>query len=90
MESASSGMAAGINMAKLVKGEEMIDFTTLTATGALAHYISEGSVGSFQPMNVTFGIIESLNQKVRKKREKNLLISQRALEKINELKPSVL
>ena len=90
VESASSGMAAGINMAKLVKGEEMIDFTALTATGALAHYISEGSVGSFQPMNVTFGIIESLNQKVRKKREKNLLISQRALEKINELKPSVL
>lgn len=90
VESASSGMAAGINMAKLVKGEEMIDFTTLTATGALSHYISEGSVGNFQPMNVTFGIIESLNQKIRKKREKNLLISQRALEKINELKPLVL
>ncbi len=90
VESASSGMAAGINMAKLVKGEEMTDFTAITATGALAHYISEGSVGNFQPMNVTFGIIEPLGQRIRKKREKNALISQRALDKINELKTSVL
>ncbi len=84
VESASSGLVAGINMARYINGEEMCDFTRYTASGALGHYISEGSVGSFQPMNVTFGIIEPLGQKVRKKREKNALISQRALEKIKE------
>ena len=90
VESASSGMTAGINMAKFINGEEMIDFTSLTATGALSHYISEGSVGEFQPMNVTFGIIDPLGKKVRKKREKNAMISERALLKINELKPDIL
>lgn len=85
IESAASGLAAGANIAKLVLGEEMTDYTAETAIGALAHYISEGSVGVFQPMNVTFGIISPLKQKVRKKREKNLLLSQRALEKIDEL-----
>jgi len=90
VESASSGMSAGINMAKLLLNQEMVDFTKLTATGALSHYISEGSVGVFQPMNVTFGIIEPLKTKVRKKREKNALISNRAIDKINELKPAIL
>lgn len=80
IESASSGLAAGINIARLARGKAMIDFPPETAVGALAHYISEGSVGNFQPMNVTFGIISPLGQKVRKKREKNLLLSQRALE----------
>lgn len=86
VESASSGMSAGINMAKLIFGEEMTDFGKETAIGALSHYISEDSSGMLQPMNVTFGIIEPLGQKVRKKREKNALISQRALDKIEELK----
>ena len=79
VESASSGLAAGINIAKLVSGENMIEFPRETAIGGLAHYISEGSVGSFQPMNVTFGIIAPLNQKIRKKKEKNAAISQRAI-----------
>lgn len=83
IESASSGLAAGINIARLARGKAMIDFPPETAVGALTHYISEGSVGNFQPMNVTFGIISPLGQKVRKKREKNLLLSQRALEIID-------
>jgi len=86
VESASSGMVAGINMAKLLLGEEMVDFTTLTATGGLANYISGGSVGNFQPMNVTFGLIEPLGRKVRKKAEKNAAISERALLKAEEIK----
>ncbi len=89
IESASSGMVAGINMSKLVLGEEMTDFTRYTASGALAHYVSEGSVGDFQPMNITFGIIEPLGERVRKKREKNALISQRALEKLKEIKEHI-
>lgn len=90
VESASSGMVAGINMAQFVKEEEMTDFTSLTATGALSHYVSEGSVGNFQPMNVTFGIIDSLEQRVRKKREKNALLAERALNKTKEINATLL
>ena len=86
VESASSGMAAGINAARILSGKEPVDFTSLTAIGALSHYVSEGSVGTFQPMNVTFGIIDPLGVKIRKKAEKNAAISKRALEKIEEIK----
>jgi len=86
VESASSGMVAGINMAKLLLKEEMVDFTTFTATGGLANYISGGSVGNFQPMNVTFGLIEPLGRKIRKKAEKNAAISERALIKTEKIK----
>lgn len=89
VESASSGMAAGINMAKMIKGEEMVDFTTLTATGGLANYISGGSVGTFQPMNVTFGLIDPLEKRIRKKAEKNAAISERAIEKIKLIKNNI-
>ena len=89
MESASSGMVAGINMAQYVLGKPMTDFTQTTACGALCHYVSTGSVGNFQPMNVTFGIIENLNESIRKKREKNSKISSRALLKIQELKSDI-
>ncbi len=85
VESASSGLCAGVNMANYICEKKMTDFTRYTAVGALGYYISEGSVGTFQPMNVTFGIIEPLGQRVRKKREKNALISQRALEKLKEI-----
>ena len=86
VESASSGLVAGINMAKMLKGENMVDFTNFTATGGLCHYISESSVGDFQPMNVTFGIIEPLGYRVKGKREKNAQIAQRAIQKLNEIK----
>lgn len=86
VESASSGMSAGINAARILSGKEPVDFTSLTAIGALSHYVSEGSVGTFQPMNVTFGIIDPLGVKIRKKAEKNAAISKRALEKIEEIK----
>lgn len=90
VESASSGLTAGINMAEFIMEKEMTDFTSFTASGALSHYISESSVGSFQPMNVTFGIIEPLGMRVKKKKEKNALISQRSLEKLDEIKTRIL
>ena len=86
VESASSGLVAGINMAKMLCDEPMVDFTNLTATGGLTHYISENSVGEFQPMNVTFGIIEPLGYRVKGKREKNAQIAQRAIEKLKQIK----
>jgi len=80
IESASSGMVAGINMARMLLGKEMITFPKTTATGGLCQYISDESITNFQPMNITFGIIEPLGKKVRKKREKNEMLAKRALE----------
>lgn len=80
IESASSGMVAGINMAKMLLNEEMIIFPKETATGALCHYITDDSIKNFQPMNVTFGIITPCDKKIRKKKEKNLYLAQRAIE----------
>ena len=67
VESASSGLVAGINLARRIEGKEQIDFTKFTATGALSNYITEGVCGNFQPMNVNFGIIESLDRRIKNK-----------------------
>lgn len=90
VESAASGFYCGINMAREVQNKELIDFTKYTAIGALAHYISDDSVKRFQPMNINFGIIEGLGYKVKDKKERYLKISERALEKIENLKTLVL
>ncbi len=79
VESASSGLLAGLNMARLLAGQEMIDFTNKTAIGALSNYIADGSVAHFQPMNVNFGIMAGLTERVKKKRERYEAVSARAL-----------
>ena len=66
-------------MAARLKGEPLPEFTDRTAIGALAHYISDPSVTSFQPMNVNFGIIAPLERRVKGKANKNLAIAERAL-----------
>lgn len=85
VESAASGLAAGINCARQATGQSLIDFGTLTATGALAHYISSGEPGRLEPMNINFGLLPPLSQKIRNKQEKYRMISSRALEKIDKL-----
>ena len=85
VESASSGLAAAVNMAKMILGESMTDFTNKTAIGALANYISDESVEKFQPMNVNFGIMQPLDIKIRKKRERYEEISKRALEYLGSI-----
>ena len=86
VESCASGMLAGLEAAARLKGERPWDFPRETAIGALALYVSEASVGSFQPMNVNFGIISPLDKKIRGKREKNAAISERALSIVHELR----
>ncbi len=86
IESASSGFVAGLNLAMTLLGKEEIIFPDSTATGALSHYVSNPGVKHFQPMNVNFGIMEPLGMKIRKKQEKNLRLSEKALEKIEEMK----
>ena len=85
VESAASGMLVGIETAARVLGLESVDFPQETAIGALAEYISGGSVGDFQPMNINFGIITPLGYRVRGKRNKNAEISRRSLEIIDRL-----
>jgi methylenetetrahydrofolate--tRNA-(uracil-5-)-methyltransferase len=80
VESASSGLVAGLNLGRILNGKPPVDFSRYTAIGALANYISDESVENFQPMNVNFGIMAPLNKKVRKKKERNYEISMRALE----------
>lgn len=80
IESASSGLVAGINISNLILKKDMIDFTRTTAIGSLPNYVSDSSVTNFQPMNVNFGIMESLNERIRNKKEKNAKIAQRALD----------
>ncbi len=85
VESAASGLAAGINLSRQMRGLSMVDFPNTTATGALAHYISEGADTQFQPMNVNFGIFRPLETRVRKKKERNALLSKRALLELSKL-----
>ena len=85
VESAASGMLVGIETAARVLGLERVDLPQETAIGALAEYISGGSVGDFQPMNINFGIITPLGYRVKGKRNKNAEISRRSLEIIDKL-----
>ena len=85
VESTASGFLAAVAMAAKVQGREIPDFPKTTAIGALGHYISDGSIESFQPMNVNFSIISPLEQRIRKKAEKNLAIANRALEAVDAL-----
>ena len=85
VESAASGMLVGIETAARVLGLPPVDFPQETAIGALGLYISGGSVGEFQPMNINFGIISPLDHRVKGKRNKNAEISRRSLEIIENL-----
>lgn len=85
VESAASGMLAGIEASAEILGIEHADFPQETAIGALALYVSGGCVGEFQPMNINFGLISPLDRRIKGKREKNAAISARSLEIINEI-----
>lgn len=86
VESAASGLMAGLHAARAALELPEIEFSNLTAHGALANYISNSEVKNFQPMNVNFGLIAPLGRKIRNKREKNAVIAQRALEEIARIK----
>ena len=79
VESTASGYLAAVAMAAKLQGRPLPDFPKTTAIGALGLYISDETVANFQPMNINFSIIAPLEQRIRKKAEKNLAISNRAL-----------
>jgi methylenetetrahydrofolate--tRNA-(uracil-5-)-methyltransferase len=86
VESAASGLLTGIETSREIMGQSPACFPQETALGALAHYISGGSVGEFQPMNINFGLITPLNYRVKGKRNKNLDISGRSLAIIDAIR----
>ena len=79
MESAASGIVAGINAAKKVLGEESLILPNFTMIGALLNYITDESVLNFQPMGANFGILPALDTHIRDKRERYMALSQRSL-----------
>ena len=84
VESASSGIMAGYNLACELLGKPMADLDTKTVTGALATYISTPNE-NFQPMNANFGIVSGLNERIRKKQERYAKIAERALAEIKKV-----
>ena len=80
VESASSGILAGYNMARLIENKEMFEPDIRTSIGSLPLYISNEAIKKFQPMNSNFGIIEGLNERIRNKAERYNKIAVRALE----------
>ena len=85
VESCASGALVGIETAAEVLGLDAVDFPQETAIGALGLYVSGGSVGDFQPMNINFGIIKELGYRVKGKRNKNAAISERSLQLLDTL-----
>jgi methylenetetrahydrofolate--tRNA-(uracil-5-)-methyltransferase len=82
VESAASGLVAGMNAARLSKGEELVCFPPETVIGSMAHYITSTDAKHFQPMNANFGLVSELPVRIRNKKEKNERIAERALDTI--------
>jgi len=85
VESASSGLVAGINAAMDAMGKDKVIFPADTAIGALGHYISSNFVSDFQPMNINFGLIKQPEIKIKNKKEKYQKIASRSLSMIKEI-----
>jgi methylenetetrahydrofolate--tRNA-(uracil-5-)-methyltransferase len=79
VESAATGLLAGINCARMLEGQALLELPSETALGALTHYICNADPRYFQPMNVNFGLFAHLNGRIRGKKERHLAYSERAL-----------
>ena len=88
VESAASGMVAGICLALQLQGRALPDFPRETAIGALAHYVAAQN-RNFQPMNVTFGIMEGISERIRNKQQRYEKIANRALEIVDAMAPEL-
>ena len=79
MESASSGILAGVNMARLIEGLDTVTLPETTMMGALSRYISDESVKNFQPMGANFGVLPPIEPHIRDKKERYAALSQRGI-----------
>lgn len=85
VESAASGLVAGINAARLAVQQALVEFPADTAHGALCRYITQASPDGFQPMNINFGLLPPLEYRVKDKKQKNSIIAERALSSLKKL-----
>ncbi len=90
VESCASGFLAGVELARRLRCLDAVDFPRETAIGALGLYVSNESVGAFQPMNINFGIMPPLGYKVKGKRNKNAELSARSLALIDAMREEVM
>ena len=90
VESCASGFLVGVETARRLLELPPVDFPQETAIGALGLYVSNDTVGAFQPMNINFGIIPPLGYKVKGKRNKNAELSARALDIIDNIRDEVM
>jgi methylenetetrahydrofolate--tRNA-(uracil-5-)-methyltransferase len=79
VESAASGLLAGLNAAAIAKGGRASSPPRTTAIGALAYYVSHANPAHYEPSNITFGILQPLSGAPRGKKQRNLALSERAL-----------
>ena len=86
VESAASGLVAGLNACRLIQGKPTVVFPQETAHGALCHYITSADMKRFQPMNVNFGLLPELGERIKDKKLKKQAISERALQSIAAFK----
>lgn len=84
MESAASGLMAGLNLARRLKGQEPLVLPEETMIGALSRYVSGYEGKDFQPMGANFGILPPLPERIRDKRERYAQLSRRALEALTD------
>lgn len=83
MESAGSGIIAGLNAARRLTGKAPLELPAESMLGALAHYVTDESIGDFQPMGASFGLLPPLEVKIRDKRERYEALSRRGLEALS-------
>ncbi|RIN24938.1 FADH(2)-oxidizing methylenetetrahydrofolate--tRNA-(uracil(54)-C(5))-methyltransferase TrmFO [Mammaliicoccus vitulinus] len=86
VESAASGLIAGINASKLVSGLEPIVFPRETIIGSMAYYITHANHKNFQPMNANFGLVPTLEKRIKDKKERFEKLANRALKHLNSFK----
>jgi len=84
VESAASGLVAGINAVRVVQERDPLILPNTTAHGALLTYITEGDTSQFQPMNVTFGLFPALDKPLRDKKQRNMAYAERALNELTD------
>lgn len=83
IESTASGLVAGINAARLAKGEDTLIFPRTTAIGALMNHVGASPTSHFQPMNINFGLLPAPEKKIRSKKERNAYYAQRSLKDLS-------
>lgn len=86
VESAGSGLMAGINAARLAKGEKPVRLPKETALGSMSRYITEANPNNFQPMNINFGLFPDLGERIKVKSERAEKYAARALEALQQFK----